>query len=296
MHSRPEPRGHRCRGDAVLSRAGFRDHALLAHAHREQSLPERIIDFVRAGVQQIFALQINRAAARLFGQSRSKLQRRRAPGKIAQQCIEFGVKSWIGLRRGVGALEFFQRRHQRLRHVAAAERAVAPALRRAVASFSGLALILGLLALAFERAGFLLPLASISFATSQSAQNPSSSLCLFFRAALPRRCKHQPRRAALTAIASATFSGVQAAGEKKRRLQSARRANFANRTSCPCRHTASRQIHPAESRRPSQTFSNCEARKWTPHANRLNHREHHAQPRRHDCRRFIAVQLRFVQA
>jgi hypothetical protein len=47
----------------VLAGAGFRDHAVLAHALDEQSLAEAVVDFVRAGVEQVFALEIDFCAA-----------------------------------------------------------------------------------------------------------------------------------------------------------------------------------------------------------------------------------------
>jgi hypothetical protein len=51
-----EARSH-CRGsDAVLPRAGLGDDTFFSHSLREQDLAERIVDFVRAGVEQIFAL------------------------------------------------------------------------------------------------------------------------------------------------------------------------------------------------------------------------------------------------
>ena len=90
-----EPRGDRCRRDSMLARAGFRDHALLAHAHGEQALAEAVIDFVRAGVQQIFALDVNSRAAQMLGEARRKLQRRGTSGKIVQQIIEFRLKRWV---------------------------------------------------------------------------------------------------------------------------------------------------------------------------------------------------------
>jgi hypothetical protein len=40
----------------VLTRACFGDDSLFAHALGEQSLAEAIVDLVRAGVQQVFAL------------------------------------------------------------------------------------------------------------------------------------------------------------------------------------------------------------------------------------------------
>ena len=46
----------------MLSRAGFRDDALLVHASREQHLAERVVDLVRACVQEIFTLEIDGGA------------------------------------------------------------------------------------------------------------------------------------------------------------------------------------------------------------------------------------------
>ena len=77
-----QARRHRRRGDSVLARAGFRDDAALAHAHGQQALADAIVDFVRAGVQQVFALDVNARAAQMLRQPRSKLQRRGPPGKI----------------------------------------------------------------------------------------------------------------------------------------------------------------------------------------------------------------------
>ncbi len=62
----PKQRADRGRGDAVLARAGLGDDALLAHAPRQQALAERVVDLVRAGVQQVFALQVDLRAAELF--------------------------------------------------------------------------------------------------------------------------------------------------------------------------------------------------------------------------------------
>ena len=59
----PEQRAHRRGRHAVLARAGFGDDAALAHAPRQQDLAERVVDFVRAGVEQIFALEIDARAA-----------------------------------------------------------------------------------------------------------------------------------------------------------------------------------------------------------------------------------------
>ena len=77
-----EQRAHGRRGDAVLSRAGFGDDALLAHAPGEQRLPQAVVDLVRAGVQQVFALEINLRAAQRFAQALREVQRRGAAGVV----------------------------------------------------------------------------------------------------------------------------------------------------------------------------------------------------------------------
>ena len=59
----PEQRAGRGARDAVLPGAGLGDDARLAHAPGEQRLAERVVDLVRAGVREIFALQENAPAA-----------------------------------------------------------------------------------------------------------------------------------------------------------------------------------------------------------------------------------------
>ena len=114
----------------MLARAGFRDDARLSHAHRQQPLPKAIVNFVRAGVQQIFALDVNARPAQMFGQPRSKLQRSGTSGKIPQKRIKLQIESSILARLVERALEFFERRDQRFRNVAPAKRPKAPAFIR----------------------------------------------------------------------------------------------------------------------------------------------------------------------
>ena len=59
-------------GDAVLARAGFGDDAALAHAPGEQRLAEAVVDLVRAGVEQVFALDVDLRAAALRESRRAK--------------------------------------------------------------------------------------------------------------------------------------------------------------------------------------------------------------------------------
>ena len=93
-----EMRGDGGGGDAVLACAGFRDDARLAHFYGEQALADGVIDFVRAGVEQVFALEVDARAAEMRSEARSKLQRRGAAGEIFQQIGEFGLKRGVGFR------------------------------------------------------------------------------------------------------------------------------------------------------------------------------------------------------
>ncbi len=85
-----KPRGDCGSCNAVLPRSGFGYDARLAHAHGKKSLADTIINFVRAGMKQIFALQINARAGKMLRQPRGELQRRWASRKIAQQIIQLG--------------------------------------------------------------------------------------------------------------------------------------------------------------------------------------------------------------
>ena len=58
-----EPRAERRGGDAMHAGAGLGDDALLAHAPRQQDLAEHIVHLVRAGVIELFALEIDLGAA-----------------------------------------------------------------------------------------------------------------------------------------------------------------------------------------------------------------------------------------
>ena len=59
----PEAGAHRGGGDAVLTGSRFCDDARFPEALREYDLAEGVVDLVRAGVEQVFAFQINFRAA-----------------------------------------------------------------------------------------------------------------------------------------------------------------------------------------------------------------------------------------
>ena len=112
-------------GHAVLAGAGLGDDAMLAHAPRQQRLSDAVVDLVRAGVQQVFALQVDLGAAKLFGQALGQEQGRGTAGVIGQQTVKLVAKAFVLARLGVSCFELLQRRHQRLGNVAAAIRAEA---------------------------------------------------------------------------------------------------------------------------------------------------------------------------
>jgi len=86
------------------------------HPLREQDLAERIVDFVRAGMEQVFALQVNLRAAKFLGKSFGKIKWRGTACEIAQQLRQLISKMWIAFGALVFGCEFAQRRHQRFRN------------------------------------------------------------------------------------------------------------------------------------------------------------------------------------
>ena len=109
------------RADAVLPSAGFGDDAPLAHAPRQQALPQRIVDLVRAGMGEVFTLEVYLRAAQRFAETAGMRNRRRAARVGALQVTQIFVKLWISDGVGIGALQFVERRHDCLGHKAPAE-------------------------------------------------------------------------------------------------------------------------------------------------------------------------------
>src|SRR5205823_14910385 len=79
-----ETRGDGRSGNAVLAGAGLSDDAAFAHSLREKNLAERVVDFVRAGMKQILALQINFRTAQFRSQAFRKIERRWAAREITE--------------------------------------------------------------------------------------------------------------------------------------------------------------------------------------------------------------------
>ena len=76
----------------MLPGAGFGDDPPFAHAPREQRLAECIVDLVRAGMQQVFALEIDLCPAAMPREALGEIERGRAAGVIAQILLQLGLK------------------------------------------------------------------------------------------------------------------------------------------------------------------------------------------------------------
>ena len=85
-----EQRAHGGGRHAVLSGAGLGNDARLAHALGEQRLTERVVDLVRAGVREVFALQKDprRRLRQRRAQPRRFVHRRRPADVVRQQPVE----------------------------------------------------------------------------------------------------------------------------------------------------------------------------------------------------------------
>ena len=105
----------------MLAGAGFGNHAALAHPQGQQGLPERVVDFVGAGVIQIFALQINLCPADVLAQPLGMIQRRRSADIMLEQVVQFAVEGIVAASGIVGRGQFLEGGGQCFRDVAAAE-------------------------------------------------------------------------------------------------------------------------------------------------------------------------------
>ncbi len=108
-------------GDAVLTGPGLGDDARLAHPAREQNLPEAVVDLVRAGVIELFALEVDFGAAELGRHALGVIERARPAGVMQIEKLDLALKFGIGLRGIVSALEIEDQRHQSFGDEAAAE-------------------------------------------------------------------------------------------------------------------------------------------------------------------------------
>ncbi len=81
--------------DAMLAGAGFGDDAFFAHAEGEEGLADGVVDFVGAGVGEVFALEEDFGAAGEFGEAFGEVERGGAADElfevVGELALEFGV-------------------------------------------------------------------------------------------------------------------------------------------------------------------------------------------------------------
>ena len=113
----PEARADGCGGDAVLAGARLGDDPVLAEPAREHRLAERVVELVRAGVEEVLALQVDALARREALRERE----RRRPARVRRREVpELRVEGVVGERVAPALLQLVERGDQRLRDVAAA--------------------------------------------------------------------------------------------------------------------------------------------------------------------------------
>src|SRR5262249_20314029 len=91
------------------------------HSTRQQRLSDRIVDFVGACVQKIFALQVNLCATRMCSQPLRVKQWSGSSGVIAQQQVKFAPKIRVAASPRELSRQLLERADQGFRNVAPAE-------------------------------------------------------------------------------------------------------------------------------------------------------------------------------
>jgi hypothetical protein len=112
----PQQRRGRGRGHAVLPRARLGHDALLAHAPHQQRLAQGVVDLVRPGVVQVFALEVDLRPAEALGQAFGVGQGGGAADVAAEQPLELGHERRVVARVFIGGDQLFQGWHQRFGH------------------------------------------------------------------------------------------------------------------------------------------------------------------------------------
>ena len=111
-----QARRDRGRGHAVLPSAGFRDDARFTGAFRQQRLTDGVVDLVRAGVVQVFALEKDARAAQLTAPTLSEIQRRWTTDIMRHVVIKLRLKLRVFAQARVALLQLAHRGHQGFRN------------------------------------------------------------------------------------------------------------------------------------------------------------------------------------
>ncbi len=112
--------------------AGLGDDALFAHPLGQQDLADAVVDLVRAGVVQVFALEVDLGAAEVLTQALGVIQRAGATDVVALEVGQLFEKCWIVLGLLILGGQLVDQRHQCFGDELAAEAAEqAPGVRAA---------------------------------------------------------------------------------------------------------------------------------------------------------------------
>ncbi len=106
---------------AMLSCAGFGNDFLFAHSAGQKRLSQRIVDFMRTGMIQILALEINFCAAQGFGQSLGIIKWCRAAGIFTPVPVKLPGKGLIFPEDFISLFQFQKRGHEGFGCIAAPE-------------------------------------------------------------------------------------------------------------------------------------------------------------------------------
>ncbi|MFM1944508.1 MAG: hypothetical protein RI897_3490 [Verrucomicrobiota bacterium] len=98
--------GDRGCGDAVLSGAGFCDDAGFTHAFGEEDLSDGVIDFVGAGVEEVFAFEVDFGAAEGLGEAFGVVEGGGASAEFLEVVGEFLLEGGVEGRSVVFFFEF----------------------------------------------------------------------------------------------------------------------------------------------------------------------------------------------
>lgn len=116
-----QPRRDGGTGHAMLAGAGLGDDAGLAHAAGQQRLADGVVDLVRAGVVQVFALEQDLRPAHFAAQPLGVVDRTGATDVMLEILVVLGNEGRVLARQIVGGRQFLQGRNQGFRDEAAAK-------------------------------------------------------------------------------------------------------------------------------------------------------------------------------
>ena len=108
---------HGGRSHAMLAGAGLGNHPFLAHVVRQQTLAHGVVDLVRAGVVQVFALEQYARTATLLAEAPGMVQRRGTAYIVGQVIVQAGHEFIVFTPAVPGLAQLVQSVHEGFRHI-----------------------------------------------------------------------------------------------------------------------------------------------------------------------------------